>query len=451
MSLNEVQSELSAYQTKLISSKNSTLSTLDSMLEDVINQDDKNQPVNSDKSKDRMRKHLKSASQQHKNLHSSVSKIGKAVDKLEVEDCQLHEVLPFNSVNNCLENAIYLHLRLNEKSEIGETLKMEYLKNRLEKCNKNSDINDKYTVFKNGLHGEIIVNKHEEELSEIYSDDIIKKLERVKLAIQNLREKDDIQGLFTWVLEVDSKNWHLPKPDDKWQENSMAVELLLDFNRSIHCLKIIYILRAIKLNKNSQEQQQSWASQQARTVIGDLRNIPNDDNLRKELVGSLAYIRKLHKWPLCDKYLSDTAVEGFKTDIINKVVKLVGVIYKTPQNSYLSSAFNAGLHATTKLLQTRKLMVQTGVRQKELWTGSDDLPVEIELPPEFHYHSVLTCPIQRQQITRKNPAMMLTCKHVISKDAVDRLTRTTGSKLGTLKCPYCPSELKKSDAKHIHL
>jgi len=200
------------------------------------------------------------------------------------------------------------------------------------------------------------------------------------------------------------------------------------------------------------ESNDTWMLQQARTVIGDLRTInANDDFLRKELVGSLAYLKKLDRWPLCEKYLSDDAVKRFKKDIIQKVVKLVGIIYKTPQKSYLSSAFNAGMCAVPKLVQTRKLMVQTGVKQYGVWTGSEDLPVEIDLPTEFHYHSVLTCPIQRQQITRKNPAMMLTCKHVISKDAVDRLTRTTGSKIGTLKCPYCPSELKKTDAKHIHL
>lgn len=439
MSLNELHNELTLYQTKLSSSKHATLSALDSMLEDVLNKDEKLQPLNSDKSKEKMRKHLKSASQQHKNLHSSVSKIGKSIDKLEVEDCQLHQVLPFGVVSNTLENAIYLHLRLNENSEIGEVLRSEYLKNGATKYD--SDVNSKYKVEK---HGSSIETKVEHDLAQVYGDDIIKKLERVKTAIQNLEKNDDIQGLFTWVLEVDSKNWHLPKSDDKWQENSMAVELLLEFNRFIHCLKIIYTLRSIKNGSNkpaisttlvqnqktpatsqppntfphhtipSDNSNDTWMLQQARTVIGDLRTInANDDFLRKELVGSLAYLKKLDRWPLCEKYLSDDAVKRFKTDIIQKVVKLVGVIYKTPQKSYLSSAFNAGMCAVPKLVQTRKLMVQTGVKQYDVWTGSEDLPVEIDLPTEFHYHSVLTCPIQRQQITRKNPAMMLTCKHVI--------------------------------------
>ena len=398
MSLNELQNELTIYQTKLNSSKHATLSALDSMLEDVINKDEQLQPLNSDKSKEKMRKHLKSASQQHKNLHSSVSKIGKSIDKLEVEDCQLHQVLPFGRVNNTLENAIYLHLRLTENSEIGEVLRAEYLKNGVTKYD--SDVNSKYKVEK---HGESIETKVEHDLSQVYGDDIIKKLERVKTAIQNLEKNDDIQGLFTWVLEVDSKNWHLPKSDDKWQENSMAVELLLDFNRFIHCLKIIYTLRSIKNNggnkhanstlrvqnqnptQNSPTNQpnhtipssnsnNAWMLQQARTVIGDLRTInANDDFLRKELVGSLAYLTKLDRWPLCEKFLSDDAVKRYKTAIVQKVVKLVGVIYKTPQNSYLSSAFNAGMCAVPKLVQTRKLMVQTGVKQYGVWTGSEDL------------------------------------------------------------------------------
>ena len=145
MSLHEIHSELFSYQTKLDSSKNSTLLALDSMLKDVVEKSE-TLPINSDKSKANMRKHLKSASQQHKNLHGSVSKIGKAIDKLEVEECQLDKVLPFQKTDDYLENGIYVHLRLNEQVDIGQVLLDEYMKN--------GDKND---------------------LIEIYDDDTIKK------------------------------------------------------------------------------------------------------------------------------------------------------------------------------------------------------------------------------------------------------------------------------------
>lgn len=54
------------------------------------------------------------------------------------------------------------------------------------------------------------------------------------------------------------------------------------------------------------------------------------------------------------------------------------------------------------------------------------LQIEIDLGKEFHYHSVFACPILRQQASEANPPMRLTCGHVISRDALQKLA--SGSK-----------------------
>ncbi|GBP63791.1 Protein RMD5 homolog A [Eumeta japonica] len=61
------------------------------------------------------------------------------------------------------------------------------------------------------------------------------------------------------------------------------------------------------------------------------------------------------------------------------------------------------------------------------------------------YHSVFACPILRQQASEQNPPMRLLCGHVISRDALNKLTQ--GVKL---KCPYCPMEQSPSEARQIY-
>lgn len=48
--------------------------------------------------------------------------------------------------------------------------------------------------------------------------------------------------------------------------------------------------------------------------------------------------------------------------------------------------------------------------------------IEIDLGKQSRYHSVFACPILRQQSTENNPPMKLVCGHVISRDALNKLT-----------------------------
>lgn len=48
--------------------------------------------------------------------------------------------------------------------------------------------------------------------------------------------------------------------------------------------------------------------------------------------------------------------------------------------------------------------------------------VEVDLGPQYRYHSLFACPILRQQCTDANPPVRLSCGHVISRDALNKLT-----------------------------
>ncbi|XP_001635200.2 E3 ubiquitin-protein ligase RMND5A [Nematostella vectensis] len=117
---------------------------------------------------------------------------------------------------------------------------------------------------------------------------------------------------------------------------------------------------------------------------------------------------------------------------------LLGLSLESP----LQVCITAGCVALPSLLQIKQVMQQRQVAG--VWSSKDELPVEVDLGPEYRYHSIFACPILRQQCTEANPPVRLTCGHVISKDALNKLTN--GNKV---KCPYCPLEMAPSEARDI--
>ncbi|CAL8114940.1 unnamed protein product [Orchesella dallaii] len=111
-------------------------------------------------------------------------------------------------------------------------------------------------------------------------------------------------------------------------------------------------------------------------------------------------------------------------------------------DSPLAVCFSAGCVALPALLNISQVMQARQVAN--IWSGKDELPIEIDLGKDFHYHSVFACPILRQQASESNPPMRLTCGHVISRDALHKLA--SGNKL---KCPYCPGEQNPNEARQI--
>lgn len=113
------------------------------------------------------------------------------------------------------------------------------------------------------------------------------------------------------------------------------------------------------------------------------------------------------------------------------------------KDSPLSVVVNAGCTALPALLNLKQVMLSRQVLG--IWNGRDELPIEIDLDPENRYHSIFACPILRQQTSEENPPMKLTCGHVISRDALNKLSNGL-----ILKCPYCPIEQSPEDAKYIY-
>lgn len=156
------------------------------------------------------------------------------------------------------------------------------------------------------------------------------------------------------------------------------------------------------------------------------------------LMGSLMYLKSgIEHSPY--KYLLDC---NHWVEICHMFTKEACSLLEVSVDSPLSVTFNAGCVALPALINIKQAIQQRHVTG--VWTSRDELPIEIDVTRKCHYHSIFACPILRQQSCETNPPMRLTCGHVISRDALNKLTN--GSKL---KCPYCPVEQNPADARLI--
>jgi hypothetical protein len=81
----------------------------------------------------------------------------------------------------------------------------------------------------------------------------------------------------------------------------------------------------------------------------------------------------------------------------------------------------------------------------QIWFG-EELPIEVPIPECVH--STFTCPILKVQTTKDNPPVRLNCGHVISRDALMKLSQN--GRIEQLKCPYCPETCQVSDAVEVN-
>ncbi|KZO95194.1 hypothetical protein CALVIDRAFT_500452 [Calocera viscosa TUFC12733] len=80
------------------------------------------------------------------------------------------------------------------------------------------------------------------------------------------------------------------------------------------------------------------------------------------------------------------------------------------------------------------------------WSSVNELPVELPVPVRHRYHTVVCCPVVREPTNEENPPMLLSCGHVISKEAITRLQKGAQR----VKCPYCPVESNASQALRLY-
>lgn len=179
---------------------------------------------------------------------------------------------------------------------------------------------------------------------------------------------------------------------------------------------------------------QAWAY--ARREFGQFHKRYAQDV--QQLMGSMAYWQNVEDSPYKRYFYNDSAWEEVAHSFNREFCSLLGLSADSP----LFIAATAGAIALPYLLKMQSIMKE----KRTEWTTQNELPVEIPLPSQYHFHSIFVCPVSKEQTTDANPPMMMPCGHVIAQESLEKL-----SKGARFKCPYCPSESHPRDARKVVL
>ncbi|KAL6839525.1 hypothetical protein ACP4OV_030795 [Aristida adscensionis] len=211
------------------------------------------------------------------------------------------------------------------------------------------------------------------------------------------------------------------KNHDKLLQNGSMLEFKL------HQLQFVEIL-----NKGSRDEAFTYA----RTYLAPFAAFHKEEF--QKLMASILWHGRLDQSPYSD-LMSLGHWEKLAEELTNQFCSLLGQSSESP----LSIAMSAGFQGLPTLLKLTTVMAT----KKQEWQAMKQLPVPIDIGPEFQYHSVFVCPVLREQSSDENPPMRMPCGHVVSKQSIMKLSKSSSR---PFKCPYCPSEAVASHCKQLH-
>lgn len=316
----------------------------------------------------------------HRNLHSTVSKVGKAIDRQFAIDA--HDVAPVDmfASKKFLENlnrVIAEHFYRQGMTDVADSLVTE------SRLSSDSDI-------------------HLELYAELYQ------------MWEGITQKN-LGPAIEWVTQY--------SPELDLRNSSLEFKL--------HRLAYIQILSN---GVTMQGEAIAYARQHFKKFT---------DKFEKEiqmLMGCLIYLPMGYEGTPYSQLFETSMWVDAADSFIRESCDIIGV----SKDSSLEIIVNSGCYALPHLLNLKQIMQRNNVAG--VWSGRNELPIEIDLGPQHRYHSMFTCPILKHPTNEQNPPMKLKCNHVISKDAMSKLVRGSNN---LLKCPYCPKESTTSEAKKI--
>jgi len=340
---------------------------------------------------------------EHKDIHGSVSKVGKAIDKNFIADLSSvhnqHVFPPFASNHTEAPpahiNPQHQHAGENEGREKTKLLNQVVCEH----------------FFRQGMLDitDSLISEADLEIDESQKAPFIK----INCILEALKKRD-LGPALGWAKEN----------RDRLASTGSALEFRL------HRLQFTEL---IKQGHTKQTQALAYAKNFAAFANTHAKEL-------QALMGSLLYLRYgIENSPY--SHLLDPVHWAEIQDIFTRdACSLLGLSVESP----LSVSTRAGCTALPALLNIKQVMA---ARQcTDVWSAKDELPIEIDLGKDCRYHSIFACPILRQQTTRNNPPVRLICGHVISKDALNKLSNGNNR----LKCPYCPVEQNPADARQIY-
>ncbi|KAG9338577.1 hypothetical protein JZ751_025635 [Albula glossodonta] len=332
----------------------------------------------------------------HKDIHSSVSRVGKAIDKC-------------SKARAAMENSVSTYHLPNLDSDLGSV--------GMEACWQAESQRLLSEVMVEHFFRQGVLDVAEELCQEAglcidpSQKEPFVELNRILEALK-LR---DLRPALEWAVEN--------------REMLMAQNSSLEFK--LHRLNFIRLLMGGTANQRE-------ALQYAKNFQPFALNHQKDIQV---LMGSLVYLRQgienspyvhlldSNQWSdICDIFTRDAcSLLGLSVDSplsvrLTALVEAVCVLQRCCSDWVQSAGvavFSAGCVALPALINIKAVIEQQ--QCIGVWNQKDELPIEVDLGKRCWYHSVFACPILRQQTTDSNPPMKLVCGHIISKDALNKM------------------------------
>ncbi|XP_042788874.1 E3 ubiquitin-protein transferase RMND5A isoform X1 [Panthera onca] len=359
----------------------------------------------------------------HKDIHSSVSRVGKAIDKPLLGFCAMLLI-------SCSHANEFGHLA----TEAGTDPSTDATLWRLEVQDQDAGRNFDSDISSVGIDGCWQADS-QRLLNEVMVEhffrqgmlDVAEELcQESGLSVDPSQKEPFVE--LNRILEA--LKVRVLRPALEWAVSNR--EMLIAQNSSLEFkLHRLYFISLLMGGTTNQREALQYAKNFQPFALNHQKDI-------QVLMGSLVYLRQgIENSPYV--HLLDANQWADICDIFTRdACALLGLSVESP----LSVSFSAGCVALPALINIKAVIEQrqcTGV-----WNQKDELPIEVDLGKKCWYHSIFACPILRQQTTDNNPPMKLVCGHIISRDALNKMFN--GSKL---KCPYCPMEQSPGDAKQI--
>ncbi|XVE94064.1 hypothetical protein REPUB_Repub01dG0248200 [Reevesia pubescens] len=215
-------------------------------------------------------------------------------------------------------------------------------------------------------------------------------------------------------------NWIIANRE-KLNQNGSTLELKL------HRLQFVEII---------QKGTKADALSYARTHLAPLASLHMNEF--QKLVVCIIWVGKLDSCPHAE-LMAPTHWEKFTEELTQQFCSIVGQSHRSP----LSVAIAAGVEGLPTLVKLSTVMAA----KKQEWQAMKQLPVPLELGKEFQFHSVFVCPVSRDQGSEENPPMLMPCLHVLCKQSIMKLSKSSSR---TFKCPYCPAEVSASQCRQLY-
>ncbi|KAH7394538.1 CTLH/CRA C-terminal to lish motif domain-containing protein [Pyrenochaeta sp. MPI-SDFR-AT-0127] len=375
--------------------------------------DAKSAPLTLAKLQDPFKKTLDTAQKDLKPIYSGLNKYGKALDrKFKDKPLPSAENDALSSHPSLINRAIAMHLLREGQFGVASTFIGE--------------------ANRHPPHPEPTLNTPNPYLRESWEKDLA----------EGTFNSEKLQQQFAEMYHIlhELRNERNLKPAIQWARERSDILEARGSNLEFELCRLQFVCLFIGhgeddfMDANPDGPLHAWAY--ARQAFGTFQNRYARDV--QQLMGAMAYWQNVQDSPYRRFFYNDSAWEEVAHSFNREFCSLLGLSADSP----LFIAATAGAIALPYLLKLQTIMKE----KRTEWTTQNELPVEIPLPNQYHFHSIFVCPVSKEQTTDANPPMMMPCGHVIASESLDKL-----SKGARFKCPYCPNESHPREARNVVL